>query len=333
MTKYIAKRVAAVPVLLWVVASIVFLVLRVIPGNAADVLAQDATALQKTEIARALGLDQSYATQYWLFLKGLAHGNLAYSFYSGQTVTSRLWDTLPVTIELAVVAALIMIPLGVLMGVVAGAFHGSLADSVMRFLSGLLIAVPWFVLGIVLVLLFSVKWHLLPAYGRLPATTIYTPRTHFVLIDAVIEDRYDLIRPWLSHIILPATTVGLINSAFVMRITRAAILEVKREDFIRTARMKGMSEWRVFWRHVFRHASLPIVTIVGLQFGGLLAGAVITENVFSYPGVGRLMVSAISQRDYPIIQGAALAIAFMYIIVNAITDVVILYLDPRLART
>lgn len=332
MPRYIAKRIVVLPLLLWIVATIIFVVLRVIPGNAADVLAQQATALQKVQIARALGLDRSYGTQYWLFLKGIAHGDLGYSFYTGQTVTSRLWDTLPVTIELALVGALIMIPVGVLMGVVAGAFNNSLSDSVTRFFSGLLIAVPWFVLGITLVLVFSVRWQLLPAYGRLPPSTVYAPRTHFILIDAVLEDRYDLIRPWLSHIILPALTVGLINSAFVMRITRAAILDVDREDFVRTARMKGMGEWRVFWHHIFRHASLPIITIIGLQFGGLLAGAVITENVFSYPGVGRLMVSAITQRDYPIIEGTALAIAFMYVIVNAVTDVVILYLDPRLAR-
>ncbi len=191
---------------------------------------------------------------------------------------------------------------------------------------------PWFALAILLILLFGVKLKWLPTYGRLPATVNYQPRTNFILIDAVLEDRYDLIWPWIQHLILPALTVGLTTAGFVTRITRASFVETMGGDFVRTARMKGMREQRVFWHHIFRNASLPIVTIVGLQFGALLGGAVISEVVFSYPGVGQLMVNAIFQRDYPVVQGAALVIAILYILVNTLTDISYLYLDPRLQR-
>jgi peptide/nickel transport system permease protein len=141
-----------------------------------------------------------------------------------------------------------------------------------------------------------------------------------------------LILPWLAHLIMPAVAVGLATAGFVTRITRASFIETMFDDFVRTARMKGMSEQRVFWRHIFRNAALPIITIIGLQFGALLGGAVISEVVFSYPGVGRLMVGAIFQRDYPVVQGAALVIALLSVLVNTLTDISYLYLDPRLRR-
>jgi peptide/nickel transport system permease protein len=192
---------------------------------------------------------------------------------------------------------------------------------------------PWFWLGVLLIVVFGVQLHVLPTFGRLPATVDYKPTTNFILIDALIQGRPDLIWPWIQHLILPAVTVGLTTAGFVTRITRASFVETMHEDFVRTARMKGMTERRVFRRHIFRNAALPIVTIVGLQFGALLGGAVIAEVVFAYPGIGRMMVNAIFQRDYPVVQGAALAIAFMYILVNAVTDISYLTLDPRLRRS
>jgi peptide/nickel transport system permease protein len=191
-------------------------------------------------------------------------------------------------------------------------------------------SMPWFWLGVLLNVVFGVKLGWLPTFGRLPPEVSYEPQTGFILVDAVLQDRYDLIRPWITHLLLPALTVGLTTAGFVTRITRASFVETMGDDFVRTARMKGLASRQIFWGHVFRNAALPIVTIVGLQFGALLGGAVITEIVFAYPGVGRLMVNAIFQRDYPVVQGAALVIALLYVLVNTLTDISYLFLDPRL---
>jgi peptide/nickel transport system permease protein len=328
----IVKRLAALPVVAWVVASIVFVVLRIVPGNAADVLAQQATYQQKAQIVKALGLNKSLWEQYLLFLNGVVQLNPGYSFYSGDSVQRLLRYAMPVTIELAVAAVIVMVLVGVSTGMIAAAFRDTWIDSGARILATVFFSMPWFWLGILLIVIFGVELRLLPTFGRLPATLTYRPRTNFILIDAVLENRYDLILPWFEHLILPAVTVGLTTAGFVTRITRASFVETMFDDFVRTARMKGMGEWRVFRRHIFRNAALPIVTIVGLQFGALLGGAVISEVVFSYPGVGRLMVNAIFQRDYPVVQGAALVIAFLYILVNTLTDISYFYLDPRLRR-
>ena len=189
---------------------------------------------------------------------------------------------------------------------------------------------PWFWFGIVLILVFSVRLGWLPSFGRLPPTVFFEPVTNFVLIDAVILGRPDLIGPWLAHLVLPALTVGLTTAGFVTRITRGAVLEAMVEDYVRTARMKGLPAWRVFTDHVLRNAMLPIVTIVGLMFGAMLGGSVVTEVVFAYPGIGRMMVEAIYARDYAVVQGGALAIAVLYILVNLVTDLSYAVIDPRL---
>ncbi len=329
----IARRLLVLPVVAWVVATIVFLVLRIVPGNAADVLSSQSTdPEQRRKIVNELGLDDSLLTQYWLFLKGVIRLDPGVSFYSGDSVSSLLRDTMPVTIELAVASVIVMLLVGVTTGVLAAAFRDTWIDAAARFLATVFFSMPWFWLGVLLIVVFGVQLHVLPTFGRLPATVDYDPTTNFVLIDAIIQGRLDLIWPWLQHLILPAVTVGLTTAGFVTRITRASFVETMLDDFIRTARMKGMTERRLFWRHIFRNAALPIVTIVGLQFGALLGGAVISEVVFAYPGVGRMMVNSIFQRDYPVVEGAALVIAFLYILVNAVTDISYVYLDPRLRR-
>jgi peptide/nickel transport system permease protein len=334
MNVEIIKRLAVLPVVAWAVATVVFLVLRILPGDASAVLAQQAqTAEQRELIVRELGLDQPLWEQYLVFLNGVIHLNPGVSFYSGESVNSLLKQTMPVTIELAVASVIVMVAVGLSTGVLAAAFRDTWIDEAARFAATVFFSMPWFWLGILLIVVFGVYLGVLPTFGRLPATVDYQPITNFVLIDAILEGRPDLILPWLSHLILPAVTVGLTTAGFVTRITRASFIETMFEDFVRTARMKGMSEWRVFWRHIFRNAALPIVTIVGLQFGALLGGAVISEVVFAYPGVGRMMVDAIFQRDYPVVQGAALVIAFLYVLVNTLTDISYLYLDPRLRRS
>ena len=329
----LGRRLLAVPVVVWGAATLVFVVLRIVPGDAvAQAVQPTATLEQKAEIRRLLGLDQSLLVQYWIYLKGLVRGNLGTSFLSGKPVTGLLADALPVTIELSLAAGVVLVVVGLTTGMLAAARSGTWVDTVARAVATILFSMPWFFLGVALIVVFSVYLGWLPSFGRFPPGTSYTPTTNFVLVDAVLQNRYDLVRPWAAHLVLPALTVGLTTAGFLTRITRAGFVETMSEDFVRTARAKGMSRATIFWTEIFRNASLPIVTILGLQIAGLLGGAVVTEAVFSYPGVGRLVVSTIAARDYPVVQGAALVIALIYVLINVLTDTSYALLDPRLRR-
>jgi peptide/nickel transport system permease protein len=332
MTSF-ARRLAAVPLVVLGVITLVFLVLRVVPGDAVDSsVGLAASAEQRDAIRTELGLDQPWYVQYALYLRGLLTGSLGRSFSTGQEVTELLASAVPITIELTLAATVVMALLGIGTGVLAAARTGTWIDTLCRALATVLFSMPWFFLGVALIIVFSVYLGWLPSFGRFPPGTDYVPTTNFVLVDAVLQNRYDLLGPWLAHLVLPATTIGLTTAGFLTRITRASFVETMGEDFVRTARAKGMSRPAIFWSEVFRNASLPIVTILGLQFGSLLGGAVVTEVVFAYPGVGRLLVDTITQRDYPVVQGAALVVATLYVVVNVLTDASYSVLDPRLRR-
>jgi peptide/nickel transport system permease protein len=267
-----------------------------------------------------------------VFLKDAVHLNFGTSYYSNQPVRTLIGDTLPVTVELAVVAGIIMVGWGVLSGALAARYRDRRLDVGLRAVSATLFSVPWFFAAVLLLILFTSVLPILPAFGRLPPTTVYQPTTNFVLLDAIIQGRPDLILPWLERLILPATAVGLTTAGYIARVTRASCLDVLGADYVRTARSKGMTEGRVFRRHVMRNAGLPIVTIAGLQVGALLGGAIVSEEVFSYPGVGKLLVDSISRRDYPVIEGAAVVIATLYVLVNILTEITYVFIDPRLRR-
>lgn len=331
MTRQVLKQLTPIPLVVWGVATIVFVILRIVPGSAVDsIVGVYGTPELREQTREALGLDESIATQYSLFITDAAHLDFGTSFYTGRAVTALLRDTIPVTIELAAVAALIMIVWGVGAGALAAVMRGRWQDSALRGVTAVFFSMPWFFSGILLLVLFTSIWPVLPSFGRLPPTATYDPITNFVLVDAVIERRFDLVWPWLQHIILPAAAIGLTTGGFVARVTRASFLDTLESDHVRTAESKGMSSWQLHRRHVLRNASLPIVAIVGLQTGALLGGAVVAEIVFSYPGVGKLLVDSINRRDYPVVVAASLAIATAYVIVNAITEIVYSLLDPRL---
>ena len=333
------RALLVVPIVAWIIATLVFISLRVIPGDPTTSLAAGSgtgggEAFEETRqrIRAELALDESTWDQYVAYLKGIIHLDLGHSFFGGADVVSLLRDSVPVTLELTIAAMLIATFLGVGTGIVAAMRRDSWLDSSIRGVSTLGFSLPWFALGVISIAIFGVWLQWLPTLGRLPNSLSYEPITNFVLIDSVLQDRTDLIWPWIQHLILPATTLALTLAGFVTRMVRAAVLDVLSEDHVRTARMKGLSERLVVQRHVLRNASLPIVTVLGLQFGTLLGGAVITETVFSYPGVGSLLVQAINQRDYVVVQGAALAIAFMFTLVTVLVDLMYLSLDPRLRR-
>lgn len=331
----IARRVAGVllplPAVTLAVAAIVFLALRVIPGDAVDRLAsQGVPPTQRDAIRDQLGLGEPLHVQFANFISRLIQLDFGDSFYSGTPVLDQLAEALPVTIELATAAVVVMLFVGLLGGVLAASKRGTWIDFVLRATATTLFSIPWFSLGIILILLFGVKLGWFPTFGRLPADAGYNGVTNFVLIDAFIEQRFDWIVPWLQHLALPALTLGLTTAGFILRVTRASFLDIRRSEFVTTARAKGMSESRVLRNHMARNAMIPIATIVGLQVGTLLGGAVVTEVVFAYPGMGQLLVQSILQRDFPVAEGAAIVIAFTCVLINVLTDLAYIAIDPRL---
>jgi len=254
-------------------------------------------------VRRDLGLDRPLSEQYLKFLLRALQGDLGTSIQSGLPVTQEILNRYPATLYLAISGTLVAIVLGVSAGVVAAIFRDRLWDTLIMAATTVGQSMPSFWLGLLLISLVSVRWGILPVMGS------DSPR----------------------HLILPALTIGLITSALIARMTRSTLLEVLNEDYVRTARAKGLREMRVVLGHAMRNAALPVVTIVGLQFGNLLAGAFIVEVVFSWPGVGEMAVTAINQRDYPVIQGILLVVSSSYVIVNTAIDVLYGVLDPRVA--
>ncbi|MEJ3742879.1 ABC transporter permease [Actinomycetes bacterium KLBMP 9797] len=336
----VLKRLLAVPLVMLALATLVFIAMRLLPGSPATSLAAGGATQQtaaeiaanEAKISAALGLDKSLAEQYLTFLGDLVRLDLGRSFYGGNDITGLLGGALPATIELTLAAMLIAVSIGLVTGVVAALRKDTWVDTLTRTVGTVSFSLPWFALGVLAIVIFGVWLRWLPVIGRLPNDLDYHPLTNFVLVDAVLQDRPELVLPWLRHLILPATTLALSMAGFITRIVRASVLEVLGDEFVRTARMKGLSNVAILRRHVLRNSSLPIVTVLGLQFGSLLGGSVITETVFSYPGVGNLLVDGIQQRDYPVVQGAALAIALLFTLVNVVVDLLYLALDPRLRK-
>ncbi|MHC3473498.1 ABC transporter permease [Streptomyces sp. 7R007] len=333
------RRLAVIPVVLFALSSLVFVAIRLLPGSPATSLAAGGNTTSAEQfnaneerVTKALGLDQPLPTQYGHFLDDLLHLRLGTSFYGSNSVLGLLGDALPATVELTLAAMAVAVLLGVVTGVVAALRRGSWLDTSTRAVATVSFSLPWFALGVLSIVVFGVWLRWLPVLGRLPSTLDYRPTTGFVLPDAILQNRPELVWPWLQHLILPAVTLALSMAGFITRIVRASVLDVLGDDFVRTARMKGLSEHAVVRRHVLRNAWLPIVTVLGLQFGSLLGGSVITETVFSYPGVGHLLVQGVLQRDYPVVQGAALAIALLFTLVNHAVDLLYTVLDPRLRK-
>jgi peptide/nickel transport system permease protein len=333
MPAFLLRRLLALPFLLLAVLTLVFLALRALPGTAVDTLSSQLTSAQlREELVVELGLDRPMSEQFGLYVGSVLQGDLGRSFLTGRDVGAMLAASLPPTIELAVAALLVMTLFGLATGILSAAFEGTVVDLGLRGLAIALFCVPWFWFGLLLVIVFSLWLGWLPPNGRLPAGIDYDPLTNFVLLDALLTGQWHVVGPWLRHLALPALTVGLTTAGVLTRLTRDSVIATSRLDFVRTARMKGASGSRIFLRHVLRNASLGILTIIGVQFGAMLGGSVVAEVTFGYPGVGKMLVDAVVQRDYAVAQGAALAIATLYILVNLVTDLSYRAADPRLRR-
>jgi peptide/nickel transport system permease protein len=302
MIRYIGLRLLLAVPALWVILTMVFLLAHIVPGDPAQqMLGEGARAEDIVQLRHTLGLDQPIGVQYGKYLSSVLHGNLGESFRFQQPVTEVIFAHYPATLELAIVALIVCAAISIPGGMLAAAKRGTGADHAVGIFTLLGLSVPNFALGPLLILLFSVQIGWLPVSGR----------------------------GGVGHLVLPAITLGAALAAILARMVRASVMEELASDYVRTARAKGLTEWTVLWRHAFRNALIPTLTIIGLQFGTLLAGAIITETIFSWPGIGRLTVQAIESRDFPLLQGCILLIAVTYVVVNLATDFVYALVDPR----
>ena len=310
MTRYLLSRLGGMLVVMAIVAVLVFILTRAAPGDPIAVLLGDqATADDIARVQKVYGLDKPLPVQFALWLKELAHGNLGESIFLQRPVTQALWERAEPTTLLSLLSITIATLIGVPCGIVSAVYRGKLIDQAFTGFAMLGASIPSFWLGLVLMQLFAVSlgWFPVSGYGG-PGASLAS-------------------RIWC--LVLPATVLGLLNSALIIRFTRASMLDVLGEDYVRTARAKGLGENVVVLKHALRNALVPIVTVIGLTVALLIGGTVVTETVFGLPGVGNLVVSAVIRRDYPVIQGALLVVAVIYVVINFLIDLLYTVLDPR----
>ena len=303
LLRSLLMRLAWTLPVLWIVVSIVFLLIHLVPGDPIQqMLGEGARPADIVALRHAYGLDLPLGTQYARYWRGVLHGDLGRSIRLNDSVMHLILTRYPYTVELTAAALLIALLLAIPAGISAAQHRGDLRDQVLSVVSLFGLSFPAFALGPILILLVSIKLGWLPVSGA--------------------GD--------LSHLILPAVTMGSALAAILTRMVRTSMLEELGQDYIRTARAKGLPERTVVYRHALRNAMIPVLTLIGLQFGALLAGAIVTETIFSWPGIGRLTVSAISNRDYPLLQGCILAVGLTYVLVNLATDVLYMVVNPRI---
>jgi peptide/nickel transport system permease protein len=334
MIHYIGGRVGQLVILLIGVSMVVFFTMHMLPGDVAQLmLGERATAEQLDQIRKQLGLDQPIWVQYLNFSMGALQGDLGASIRSNHPALQEVRHAFPITLQLSLASLALATLIGVPLGVIASLRPGGTIDNAVMSLTLFGVSVPIFWLGLMLLLLFSVTLEWLPTGGLMPVG-LEPPRvTGLSVIDALLSGRIEPIWASLRHLALPAVTLATVPLAMITRITRSEMLGAANLDHVRTARAKGMPERRVVFRHVLRNALIPVVTVIGLQAGLLLSGAVLTETIFALPGLGRLMVDSILNRDYPVVQAGAMFIAVVFVLVNLLVDISYGLLDPRIRRS
>lgn len=324
------RLIGAIPVLLGV-SFIVFFLMHLAPGDPVNLLlGEDATQADIEQTRREWGLDQPLIVQYWEFLRHAAGGDFGKSLRYGEPVSILLLERLPATLELAFASLFVAIIISIPIGVYSAIKHNSVWDHSGMALALIGVSLPNFWLGIMLIFFLGGQLNLLPVAGRIEYGIQIHPITHLYLVDSLLTGNFTALWSALKHLLMPAVTLGTSLAAIITRIARSSVLEVIRQDFITTARAKGLGEASVIWKHTLRNALITIITILGLQLGALLAGSVITETVFSWPGIGSLLIQAISTRDYKLVQGVVFFFALMYFVVNLLVDLLYMVVDPRI---
>lgn len=333
MVRFVVRRLLQMVLVVVVLSMVVFAWLRSLPGGPVSaILGERQTEERRAALEAALGLDQPLPVQYLKFLERAVQGNFGVStkVLPGEDALQIFLDRLPATVELSALALLIAVALGIPLGYVAARRRGSPADTSAVIFSLVGVAVPVFFTAFLLKYFFAVEWNLLPVSGRQSTGLDATRVTGMFVLDGILTREWDAAWDALKHLILPAVALSTIPFAVIFRITRASVLDVLDEDYVRTAEAKGLTTRVIRARHVLRNAMLPVVTTIGLQVGGLLAGAVLTETVFSYQGVGAALATAFRDKDYAVLQVLILAAAVIYVLVNLLVDIAYAVIDPRI---
>jgi peptide/nickel transport system permease protein len=329
----VVERVLVTVPIMFGVAIVVFLFMRLTPGDPVDIMMGQGGAVSTGEMERLRSefhLDEPLHVQLWLFLKDAVRGNLGYSYTQKRPVSELIAERLPATIELAVGALLFALSIAIPIGIISAVRQHSLVDQTSMAGAFLGISMPSFWLGIILILLFSVRLRWLPVQGRLDLGMDVQHVTGLYVLDSILTRNGPALVSSLKHLVLPSVTLGAAVAAIVARVLRSSMVEILRQDYVTLARAKGQIEFLVVMKHALRNALIPTVTVIGLQVGVLLGGNMIVETVFGWPGLGRLVVNAIFQRDFPLVQGAVMVYAFTFVIANLAVDVLYTYLNPKI---
>jgi len=319
-----------IPVLLGM-SIVTFSIIHLIPGNPAQVILGDqATATAVANLEEQLGLNQPFFVQYFHYMLDLLRGDLGTSLRTNSAISSEIWPHLAATMELTLFAMIFATFVGVNAGIISAWKQNSWFDYIAMIIALIGVSMPIFWLGLMQQWIFAQELGWLPAFGRGNPRDPIESITNFNIIDSIINGRTDQLWTSFKHLILPGIALGTIPMAIIARMTRSSMLEVLRSDYIRTVEAKGSRPISVIYRHGFKNAVIPVLTVVGLQTGTLLGGAILTETIFSWPGIGRYVFEGIGNRDYPVIQSGILVIAFMFVIINLVVDLLYSYIDPRI---
>jgi len=330
----ILERILATIPIVFGVAIVVFFFIRLTPGDPVDIMMGQGGAVSEGEIEQLreeFHLDEPLHVQLWLFIKDAVRGDLGYSYVVKRPVTTLIAERLPATIELALGALILSLVIALPIGIISAVRQNSSLDRFSMAGAFLGISMPGFWLGIILILFFSVRLKLLPVQGRLDFDANLQEITGFFVLDSILTGNRTALASSLNHLILPSITLGAPVAAVVARVLRSSMLETMRSDYVTLARSKGAPEWSVVLKHALRNALIPTVTVVGLQVGILLGGNMIIEEVFGWPGLGRMVVDAIFDRDFPLIQGSVMIYAFTFVMANLVVDVLYTYLNPKIS--
>ncbi len=314
MGAYTLKRLFALIPVLFIVSIIVFLITRLTPGSpAAIILGQGASPEQIAALSKEMGLDEPVINQYFIWLSNIFHGDFGYSYFLNKPVLGAIWDNVGPTVSLAILAQIFGVAFALLFGIYAAKHKGTIRDESIMGASLLGISIPSFLLGSFLILLFAVQLRIFPVSGYVP-------------LNAGLFE-------YLKYLVLPTITLGAIQAALITRMTRSSLLDTISENFVKTAKAKGLNERTIMLKHTLRVSFLPILTVIGESFAGLVTGAAVTESLFNIPGLGQLIVSSIERRDYALIQGAVLLITVAYVVINLVVDLLYAVIDPRVRNS
>jgi peptide/nickel transport system permease protein len=331
---YLSRRIALLVPTLLGVSVLAFSLIHLVPGDpAAVMLGERANAHAVAELRHELGLDRPLPVQYWIFLTSALRGDLGRSIKTREKVSVEMVQRFPATFELALAAMLIAVGLGVPLGVLAARRRGRWVDALVMTGSLVGVSLPIFWLGLLLLLWLSVGMGWFPLEGRADTALAVPAVTGLLTLDTLLAGRLDSFVDALKHLALPALALGTIPLSVISRITRSSVLEVLRLDYVRTAWAKGLAERVVLAKHVLKNAFIPVLTVIGLQFGYLLGGAIITETIFAWPGLGRWLLLSVQARDFRAVQGGVMLVALVFVIVNLIVDVLYVFIDPRIRLT